>query len=121
MRSFHDCLPRDGAAKIISLISHITLLNEEKEPNALSLIKDAAIAIIAGDCMGAYNLYHDCARKLLLSPARRVSGDMFMDHLIWLAVEREHAFAKSSARGELDEALLMSSQRPCRAWRACKP
>ena len=74
MRSFHDCLPRDGAAKIISLISHITLLNEEKEPNALSLIKDAAFAIIAGDCMGAYKLYHDCARKLLLSPARRVSG-----------------------------------------------
>lgn len=108
MRSFRDCLPRDGAAKIISLISHITLLNEEEEPNALSLIKDAAFAIIAGDCMGAYKLYHDCARKLLLSPARRVSGDMFMDHLIWLAVEREHAFAKSSARGELDEALLMS-------------
>ena len=45
MRSFRDCLPRDGAAKIISLISHITLLNEEKEPNALSLIKDAAFAI----------------------------------------------------------------------------
>ena len=99
MRSFRDCLPRDGAAKIISLISHITLLNEEEEPNALSLIKDAAFAIIAGDCMGAYKLYHDCARRLLLSPARRVSGDMFMDHLIWLAADRGKELRKDAASG----------------------
>lgn len=110
MRNFHDSSARDGAARLLALTGRLTILNEKDPQSPLKLLASTASAMLAGDCMGAYLQYHALCRALAASPARRVSGDLFLDHLIWLAIEYEHPFALSAAEGRLDEAELMLFQ-----------
>ncbi len=107
MRNFHDCSAKDGAARLLTLAGKLAVLGEKTEPNPLSLLREEAVCILDGDCMGAFMKHAALTRALAASPARRISGGMFADYLIYLAVERDHSFALSAALGMLDEAELM--------------
>ena len=107
MRNYNDSSARDAAARLLSLVNRVTILREKEPSDALKLLAGAAECIINGDCMGAYIKHCALCRALIKSPARRVSGSIFTDYLIHLAVGYEHSFALSSATGMLDEAQLM--------------
>lgn len=110
MRNFHDCSARDGAQRLLALTGRLTMLRSRDESDPMALLYDIAECILLGQLMGAYMKHHALCRALAQSPARRVSGSLFVDYLIWLAVENEHPFALSSAKGLLDEAELMLFQ-----------
>ena len=57
---------------------------------------------------GALGGYHALTQSLLSSPARRVSGDIWRDALLYELIETEHLFALAAARGERDRAQLMA-------------
>lgn len=103
MRDFRECDAALGAQRIALITSKLTLLNEEAG-GPLDLLREFAYSLILGDTQASYRLYHDLARALLASDARRVSGDLLMDHLIALIFEREHPFARMAAAGRLDAA-----------------
>ena len=107
MRNYNDGSARDAAARLLSLVNRVTILREKEPDDALKLLAGVAECIINGDCMGAYIKHCALCRALIKSPARRVSGSIFTDYLIHLAVGYEHSFALSSATGMLDEAQLM--------------
>lgn len=102
MRDFRDCDAVQGAQRIAVLTSRLTVLREETG-GPLDLLREFAFCVLLGDTHAAYRVYHDLARALLLSGARRVSGDLFMDYLLSLVFEREHPFAVMAAAGRLDE------------------
>ncbi len=110
MRNFHDCSARDGAERLLALTGRLTMLGQGDESSPMALLQDIAECILSGQLMRAYMKHHALCRALAQSPARRVSGSLFTDYLIWLAVENEHPFALSSAQGLLDEAELMLFQ-----------
>lgn len=102
MRDFRDCDAAQGAQRIAVLTSRLTVLRGEAG-TPLDLLREFAFCLLLGDTQGAYRIYHDLARALLTSDARRVSGDLFMDYLLSLVFEREHPFAAMAAAGRLDE------------------
>ncbi len=102
MRDFTNCDAVSGVERIAYLISRLTVLAPD-EHGPLDALIDYAALVAAGDVAGAYRLYHTLARKLITCGARRVSGDLLMDYLLSVVVEREHPFAVMAAAGRLDE------------------
>ncbi|HOG00916.1 MAG TPA: DUF815 domain-containing protein [Clostridia bacterium] len=110
MRDFRECDPAKGAERIAALTSRLTVLRDEPG-GPLDILREFALALSLGDTPGAYRVYHDLSRALLGCGARRVSGDLFMDYLLSLVLEREHAFARMAASGRLEapEQLAMKA------------
>lgn len=106
MRNFHEDTWQECTGRIIALTARLAMVGKGADGEPLRRLSDCAACIAAGDCMGAYACYHRVVSALMAVPARRISGDMFMDYLIYLAVECEHPFALSAASGRLDEAEL---------------
>ncbi len=104
MLSFRDCAADAGAAHILSLISRLTIVTDASADAPLCALRDTASAILAADVPAALESYHRLCRALLLSPARRVSGDLFLDHLLYLVLETPHPFASFAALGRMEEA-----------------
>ena len=61
---------------------------------------------LAMNLPGALGAYHRLTEYMLSSPARRVTGDMWRDQLLYEIIQREHPFALLAARGIRDEAQL---------------
>ena len=55
---------------------------------------------------GALGAYHRLTEYMLSSPARRVTGDIWRDQLLYEIIQAEHPFALCAARGVRDEAQL---------------
>lgn len=55
---------------------------------------------------GALGAYHRLTEYMLSSPARRVTGDLWRDQLLYEIIQTEHPFALFAARGIRDEAQL---------------
>ena len=104
MFSFRECAPAEGVERIASLIPRLTILQDARECAPLARLLAAASAIHAGDTLGALSCYHALSASLLSSGARRVSGDLWLDYLLWLVIERPHAFAVMAADGRMEEA-----------------
>lgn len=104
MFNFRDCAPGDGAQRIASLIPRLTVLQDTREDAPLARLFATASAIHAGDTLGALSCYHALCASLLSSGARRVSGDLWLDYLLFLVLQRPHAFAAMAAAGRMDEA-----------------
>ncbi len=102
MRDFRDCGAAEGAQRLATLTSRLAVLGDEAG-SPLDILREFAFCVYAGDTHAAYRVYHDLARALLGCGARRVSGDLFMDYLLSLVIEREHPFARMAAAGRLDE------------------
>ena len=104
MLNFRECAADPGAAHILSLVSRLTIVTDANLDAPLCALRDTAAAILSADVPAALDAHHRLCRALLLSPARRVSGDLFLDHLLYLVLETPHPFASFAALGRMEEA-----------------
>ena len=104
MFSFRDCAPAEGAQRIASLLPRLTVLQDVGEDAPFAHLFSVATALHLGDTLGALSCYHRLTAALLACGARRVSGDLWLDYLLSLVLERPHAFAVMAANGRMDEA-----------------
>ena len=64
MRDFRDCGAAEGAQRIATLTSRLTVLGDEAG-SPLDILREFAFCVYAGDTHAAYRVYHDLARALL--------------------------------------------------------
>lgn len=107
MRTFRDMSAEEGLSYGLSLLCRCTLPGEDPAFFALARLFER---LAACELPGAVRAYHEATAALLDSGDRRVSGDLFKDHLLSLAVHKDHAFARMAADGSRDEALLAIMQ-----------
>lgn len=107
MGSFRDMPAEDGLSYGLSLLYRSGWAGTDP---ALIQLRALMEGLLAFDLTGAVYAYHQLTAALLQKGDRRVSGDLFKDHLLGLAVHQAHAFARMAARGQRDEALWMLMQ-----------
>lgn len=107
MGSFRDMPAEDGLSYGLSLLYRSGWAGTDP---ALIQLRTLLEGLLAFDLTGAVYAYHQMTAALLQKGDRRVSGDLFKDHLLGLAVHQAHAFARMAAKGQRDEALWMLMQ-----------
>lgn len=107
MGSFRDMPAEDGLSYGLSLLYRSGWAGTDP---ALIQLRALLEGLLAFDLTGAVYAYHQLTAALLQKGDRRVSGDLFKDHLLGLAVHQAHAFARMAAKGQRDEALWMLMQ-----------
>ena len=107
MGSFRDMPAEDGLSYGLSLLYRSGWAGTDP---ALIRLRALMEGLLAFDLTGAVYAYHQMTAALLQKGDRRVSGDLFKDHLLGLAVHEAHAFARMAARGQREEALWLLMQ-----------
>ena len=108
MRDFSVCPPREGAQALVSAIDRLALTIDSSGP--MEELRRFALALFEGDTALMELYYHSLTRALIACPARRISGCLWKDYLIYLAVQRPNAFSDMAAAGRMD-ALTFSLMR----------
>lgn len=91
----------------MALFARSTLIPESPAMASLGRMLEQ---LYAGMLPEACRSYHDALSLMLRSPARRVSGSLFVDQLLYLTLQLEHPFAESAAAGIRDEALFKAME-----------
>ncbi len=91
----------------LALFARSTLIPQSPAMSALGRMLEQ---IYAGALPDACRSYHDGLSLMLRSPARRVSGSLLVDQLLYLALQYESPFALSAAAGVRDEALFKAME-----------
>lgn len=107
MRTFQDMPAEEGLSYGLSLLYRSGWAGSDP---ALLQLREALEGLLSYDLAGAVYAYHQMTAALIKKGNRRVSGDLFQDHLLGLAVHEAHAFARMAAEGRRDEALCMLMQ-----------
>ena len=107
MRTFRDMPAEEGLSNGLALLYRSGWAGTDP---ALIQLRALMEGLLAFDLTGAVYAYHQLTAALLQKGDRRVSGDLFKDHLLGLAVHQAHAFARMAAKGQRDEALWMLMQ-----------
>lgn len=105
--TFNDREGREALAETMALFARSTLI--PRSP-AMAALRDMLEQLYSGDTYAACRSYHAALSLMLCSPARRVSGSLLVDQLLYLALQLEHPFAMSAAAGIRDEALSMAME-----------
>lgn len=103
MRTFQDMPAEEGLPYGLGLLCRCTLPGESPVFSALARVFEG---LLAYELPAAVRAYHDATGAMLRAGDRRVSGDLWKDHLLCLAVHKNHAFARMAAAGGRDEALF---------------
>lgn len=103
MADFSSCSCREGMEEAYLLLSKLVFSRDERPDSPFSLLGAFLDALNCGELLGACRSYHALTDALLRAPARRVSGDLWLDYLLWLTVETEHPFAASAAKKRRDD------------------
>lgn len=103
MRTFRDMSAEEGISYGIGLLCRATLPGQDPAFDALLRMFEH---LLTPQLHAALRAYHDAVAALLAAEDRRVSGDLWKDHLLCLAVHKAHAFAQMAAAGGRDEALF---------------
>ncbi len=102
MQDLNKCEPREAFALIAPLVSRSLLLRGSEAAASLRAFLSAADE---GELLLAHSAYHELVAALLAAPARRVSGDLWRDYLLYLLLCTPHAFARQAAAGQVDDAV----------------
>ncbi len=105
--TFNDRDGRESLAQALALFARSTLI--PRSP-AMAALGDMLEQLYAGDTYAACRSYHTALSLMLSSPARRVSGSLLVDQLLYLALQYEHPFAEAAAAGIRDEALFKAME-----------
>lgn len=105
--TFTDREGREALAEAMALFARSTLIPHSP---AMAALGEMLEQLYLGDTYAACRSYHAALSLMLRSPARRVSGSLFVDQLLYLALQLEHPFALSAAAGIRDEALSMAME-----------
>ncbi|NCB30061.1 MAG: DUF815 domain-containing protein [Clostridia bacterium] len=103
MRTFQDMSAEEGLSYGLGLLCRCTLPGEDPAFSALFRLFER---LLACELPAAVRAYHDAVGALLSNGDRRVSGDLWKDHLLSLAVHQAHPFARMAAAGGRDEAIV---------------
>ena len=106
MTDFSACSCRDGIEGTYLLLSKLTFSRDERPESPFSLLGAYMDALNCGDLLQACRCYHALTAALLSAPSRRVSGDLWLDYLLWLVVEAEHLFAVYAAQKRRDDYVV---------------
>ena len=107
MRTFRDMPAEEGLGYGLALLYRSGWAGTDP---ALIQLRALMEGLLAYDLTGAVYAYHQMTAALIKKGNRRVSGDLFKDHLLGLAVHEAHAFARMAAKGQRDEALWLLMQ-----------
>lgn len=107
MRTFRDMPAEEGLSYGLALLYRSGWAGDDP---ALIQLRALLEGLLAFDLTGAVYAYHQMTAALCKKEDRRVSGDLFKDHLLGLAVHEAHAFARMAAKGQRDEALWLLMQ-----------
>ena len=107
MRPYRDMPAEEGLSYGLALLYRSGRAGDDP---ALIQLRALMEGLLAFDLTGAVYAYHQLTAALLQKGDRRVSGDLFKDHLLGLAVHQAHAFARMAARGQREEALWLLMQ-----------
>ena len=103
MGTFRDMGAEEGLTYGLSLLCRCTLPGEDPAFAALGRMFES---LLGYDLPRAVRSYHDATGALAYSGDRRISGDLWKDRLLALAVHTSHPFARMAAAGARDEALF---------------
>lgn len=104
MRDFKDCSAAECFETLYALLARSTLLSGAPVEAFIGLLK----ALNVGDMLLASQRYHALSRALLDLPARRVSGDLWQDYLLYTLLQCETPFSQVAAAGRMDDAVYMA-------------
>ena len=106
MRDWKDGSCEEAAGHFLSLFAR-SAIGEELDPvfGALAAMFEA---LSAGEIPLALRQYHIAARRMLDAPARRVSGNLWRDYLLYLLLQRPNRFSAAAAAGNMGEALSLN-------------
>ena len=107
MRTFRDMPAEEGLSYGLALLYRSGRAGDDP---ALIQLRALLEGLLAFDLTGAVYAYHQMTAALCKKEDRRVSGDLFKDHLLGLAVHEAHAFARMAAKGQREEALWLLMQ-----------
>lgn len=99
---FNDREGKESLAQAMALFARSTLIPHSP---AMVCLRDMLEQLYAGDVYSACRSYHSALSLMLRSPARRVSGSLLVDQLLYLALQLEHPFANAAAQGIKEDAL----------------
>ncbi len=94
---------REVLAQALALFARSTLIPMSP---AMAELGNVLEQLYAGSLPQACRSYHDSLSLMLRSPARRVSGSLLVDQLLYLVLQLPHPFAAAAAEGRRDEALF---------------
>ncbi|MBQ6703941.1 MAG: DUF815 domain-containing protein [Clostridia bacterium] len=99
--TFTDREGREALAEAMALFARSTLIPHSP---AMAALGDMLEQLYLGDIYAACRSYHSALSLMLRSPARRVSGSLLVDQLLYLALQYEHPFALCAAEDNNDDA-----------------
>ena len=105
--NFNDREGREALAEAYALFARSALIPESP---AMVRLFNMLEQLYTGALADACRSYHDAMSLMLSSPARRVSGSLLVDQLLYLAIQHEHPFALSAAAGIRDEAIFKAME-----------
>ena len=112
--NFNDREGREALAEAYALFARSALIPESP---AMVRLFNMLEQLYTGALADACRNYHDAMSLMLSSPARRVSGSLLVDQLLYLAIQHEHPFALSAAAGIRDEAIFKAMEEELQVFR----
>ncbi len=106
MTDFSACSCREGMESAYLLLSKLTFSRDDRAESPFSLLGAYLDALNYGDMLLSSRCYHALTAALLNADARRVSGDLWLDYLLWLVIEAEHPFAVYAAQRRRDDHIM---------------
>ena len=100
-----------------SALTKLTVLHGALSDGVFSALLGLISAAEAGDGRNAALRASDLTASLISSGARRVSGDLMMDHVLHTVLLSENPFAKAASAGRMDDALFRAMRRDLSAMR----
>ncbi|MEG1810480.1 MAG: DUF815 domain-containing protein [Clostridia bacterium] len=107
MRELSSCSCREGVETLFSLLGRLTIIRDA--PGApLDRLMQLTCAFSAGDAALCEHRYHALTTSLLCCPARRVSGDLWRDYVLYLVVQQPNAFSLMAAAQRVDDEVVFA-------------
>lgn len=98
---------RDILAQSLALFARSTLLLQSP---AMEELGRSLEQMYSGALYQACRSYHNALSLMHHSPARRVSGSLLVDQLLYILLQLPHPFSVSAAAGQRDEALFRAME-----------
>ena len=105
MRELRDLNWSEGTEAVAALLPRLTVLRGMLDSAPMRELKRCCEAIIEGDIRTAADACFAMTSALLTGPYRRVTGELFLDHLLHGLFLEAHPFARMAAANRLDEAI----------------
>ena len=88
--------------QLLSSLNRLTVMRACLDTPPFTALLKMLQAIIKGKVFDAEMYYHEMTHALLESKARRVSGNLFIDYILYTIIEVPNSFSTAAAQGFID-------------------